>query len=396
MATVHIIGAGISGLAAATKLAEAHVPVRVYEASAHAGGRCRASRAAGAGMRDHGLHLTATSDREWRRYLARIGAADGLQKVMAPRLPTAPLIDYLPLLSWVFRPRGQAEHAIAADSQLRDAWFAPVARLFFASPPAQLPARAIRRQWKRLASRRLWQARDSLQENIIQPALDYLEERGASLYFSHKLTRLERQDGQPAALVFGRKKLALAPGDIIIFATAQRAAAGLLGLPEAAQHSAITLHFAVAHDEAAERIIYPIDAPMDVVRFREGVISASLRIADYAWAGDEAMLAARIWKAIGTRVPALRDIPLPDYTSHREKQAGHALRDEAPLAAEYQGLILAGDWLDPLTPPTLEAAAASGHRAAALAQARLPKKLKREQAHPFKPVAKPMRIKKRR
>ncbi|HMH74927.1 MAG TPA: FAD-dependent oxidoreductase, partial [Bradyrhizobium sp.] len=39
--TVHIIGAGISGLSAAVRLANANFKVHVHEATQQAGGRCR-------------------------------------------------------------------------------------------------------------------------------------------------------------------------------------------------------------------------------------------------------------------------------------------------------------------------------------------------------------------
>ncbi|MEO1135142.1 MAG: NAD(P)-binding protein, partial [Pseudomonadota bacterium] len=41
MSRVHIIGAGLSGLAAATRLVERGALVTVYEGAGQAGGRCR-------------------------------------------------------------------------------------------------------------------------------------------------------------------------------------------------------------------------------------------------------------------------------------------------------------------------------------------------------------------
>ncbi len=41
MARVHVIGAGISGLACAVRLANQGKQVCLYEAAAQAGGRCR-------------------------------------------------------------------------------------------------------------------------------------------------------------------------------------------------------------------------------------------------------------------------------------------------------------------------------------------------------------------
>src|SRR6516165_9026144 len=71
----HVVGAGLAGLAAATALADAGRPVRLYEASGHAGGRCRSYFDAELGCRiDNGNHLLLAGNRAARDYLDRIGA----------------------------------------------------------------------------------------------------------------------------------------------------------------------------------------------------------------------------------------------------------------------------------------------------------------------------------
>ncbi len=104
MAMIHIIGAGISGLAAATKLAEAHLPVRLYEATSHAGGRARSSKDPTLGTIDHGLHVIEGESPELMEYLTRIGAQDQLTNVNHPlALPRAPIADYVPLFGLFFK-----------------------------------------------------------------------------------------------------------------------------------------------------------------------------------------------------------------------------------------------------------------------------------------------------
>ena len=63
MHDVAIIGAGLSGLAAATRLKERlpHLKVVVIEASEHVGGRCRSSSTLNGHTIDLGAHWVATS-----------------------------------------------------------------------------------------------------------------------------------------------------------------------------------------------------------------------------------------------------------------------------------------------------------------------------------------------
>lgn len=76
---VHIIGAGLAGLAAATCLAECGVAVKVLETHTAAGGRAASFDDAVTGDRvDHGQHLLIGAYQETRRFLERIGTFDRL------------------------------------------------------------------------------------------------------------------------------------------------------------------------------------------------------------------------------------------------------------------------------------------------------------------------------
>ena len=62
--TVHIIGAGISGLSAAVRLANANYRVHVHEATQQAGGRCRSYFDAATNLTiDNGNHLLLAGNR---------------------------------------------------------------------------------------------------------------------------------------------------------------------------------------------------------------------------------------------------------------------------------------------------------------------------------------------
>ncbi|MGZ3370405.1 MAG: FAD-dependent oxidoreductase, partial [Caulobacteraceae bacterium] len=77
--TVHVVGAGLAGLSAATILAERGETVVVHEAAAQAGGRCRSYFDPQLGMTiDNGNHLVLSGNRAVQAYLKRLGATDRL------------------------------------------------------------------------------------------------------------------------------------------------------------------------------------------------------------------------------------------------------------------------------------------------------------------------------
>ena len=98
MPRVHIIGAGLSGLAAAVRLIEHDVPVTVYEGAGQAGGRCRTFYDKHLEREiDNGNHLIMSGNKSALSYLKRIGAEDPL---------TGPPFAMYPFETWL-APRRQ-------------------------------------------------------------------------------------------------------------------------------------------------------------------------------------------------------------------------------------------------------------------------------------------------
>ena len=77
--TVHIVGAGISGLSAAVRLANADWCVHVHEATQQAGGRCRSYFDTATNLTiDNGNHLLLSGNRHALAYARSIGTEAGL------------------------------------------------------------------------------------------------------------------------------------------------------------------------------------------------------------------------------------------------------------------------------------------------------------------------------
>ena len=71
--TVHIIGAGISGLSAAVRLANGGYKVAVHEATQQAGGRCRSYFDAATNLTiDNGNHLLLSGNSHALAYAAKL------------------------------------------------------------------------------------------------------------------------------------------------------------------------------------------------------------------------------------------------------------------------------------------------------------------------------------
>ena len=79
MADIHIIGAGLAGLACAVALAKRGRRAIVHEAAGQAGGRCRSFHDDALGcLIDNGNHLMMSGNRAVMDYLDEIGARDTL------------------------------------------------------------------------------------------------------------------------------------------------------------------------------------------------------------------------------------------------------------------------------------------------------------------------------
>src|ERR1700724_1315672 len=95
---IHIVGAGLAGLAAALRVSEAGGKAIVHEAAGQAGGRCRSYYDSALGMKiDNGNHLLLSGNHATMDYLRRIGAGD---RVLGPAEAGFPFVDLADKERW--------------------------------------------------------------------------------------------------------------------------------------------------------------------------------------------------------------------------------------------------------------------------------------------------------
>ena len=415
--TVHIIGAGISGLAAAVRLANANCIVHVHEATQQAGGRCRSYFDAATNLTiDNGNHLLLSGNRHALAYAKSIGTEAGLvgpERAQFPfvdistgqrwqldlgdgrlplwvfdearRVPDTGLLDYFALAPLIWAGTDKlVGNAIPCDGTLYQRLVQPLLLAALNVDPPEGSAGlagAIVRETLLAGGQacRPLIARDGLSSVLIEPAVKLLQDKGATIRFSHELRKLVMSSDKVGELNFGDDAIALAPDDTVVLAVPPRAAASLLpGLKTPGKFRAIVnAHFRFDPPKDAPAILGVVGGLVEWLFAFPQRLSVTISNGDRLVDMPREELAQAIWNdvckaaGIGGDVPP----PLPPWQVVRERRATfeatpeqNALRPGASTA--LKNLFLAGDWTDTGLPATIEGSVRSGDRAADLVLAR--------------------------
>jgi squalene-associated FAD-dependent desaturase len=408
--TVHIIGAGISGLSAAVRLANAGLHVHVHEATQQAGGRCRSYFDAATNLTiDNGNHLLLSGNRHALGYARAIGTEAGLVGPARAKFPFVDLADgrrwqldlgdsRLPL--WLFdSSRRVPDTAVGDYLKLAPLTWAGTDRLvgdaipchgtlyqrlvqplllaaLNVDPPegsAGLAGAIVRETL--LAGGQACRpliARDGLSAVLVEPAVRLLQDKGASLRFGHELRALATSADHVGALNFGTgDEIVIGPDDAVIIAVPPRAAAALLpGLKTPTQFRAIVnAHFRCDPPPGAAPILGVIGGTVEWLFKFPQRLSVTISNADRLVDMPREELARTIWRDVCAAAGVSGD--LPPWQIVRERRATFAATPEqnglrpGPVTA-YKNLFLAGDWTDTGLPATIEGSVRSGDRAASL------------------------------
>lgn len=406
----HVVGAGLAGLAAATRLAEAGCAVSLYEAAPQAGGRCRSYFDPVLGRTiDNGNHLILSGNRATLAFLRRIGAQD---RVSGPssaefffvdhasgerwklrigdgaipwwilshgrRVPGTKALDYLALPRLLRAPPDATiGEALSCSGALYERLLGPVLLAIMNNDPpvstAALASAAIRETLARGGRYcRPLIAHDGLGAAFVDPALAYLKARGAAVSLGKSLRRLRFSDGRVSALDFGGTGEEIGANDAVVLAVPAQAAGRLApNLAPPSEFRAIAnLHFLVEGDVPLPPITGVIHATTQWIFAFPGRISVTISNADALMDIPRKRLAEMVWE----EVAAIARLPerLPRWQIVSERRATFATVPEqehlrARAETGWRNLFLAGDWTATGLPPTIEGAIRSGEKAASLA-----------------------------
>ncbi len=410
---VHIVGAGLAGLAAAVSLAGRGAAVFLHEATDHAGGRCRSYFEPALGqLIDNGNHLLLSGNGAALGYLERIGAGAALAG------PPGAAFDFADLPSgrrwrveindgrlpwWILSARRRAPGTRALD-------YLAARRLFTAPGGASIAERMECRGpvYERLlrpvllaalntepeaasatlaaavlretllsggAACRPLVAAAGLSKAFIDPALAWLKRRGVGIRLGHRLRRIRFEDSRAAGLDFGEEVVEIGPGDSVVLAVPAPAAKGLLpdiAVPESFR-AILNAHYRIAAPAGWPAILGVIGGEVQWLFAFDDRLSVTISAADRLIDRDREALARELWAEVAKLTglgPAL-----PPWQIVKERRATFAAlpAEDAKRPSSqtrWTNLFLAGDWTATGLPATIEGAIRSGNRAAAALEAK--------------------------
>ena len=408
MSRVHVIGAGLAGLAAAAALTRQGRHVILYESAAHAGGRCRSYFDAELGVRlDNGNHLLLSGNGSAMTYIGMISALGTFEP---PGEAAIPFVDLSSGEHWVLRPnRGVVPWWVCCagrrvpGSRARD--YLAALRLRGAAEGDTIAgrldpnARLFRRLWEPVAVAALntgaeagsallfWRIlaetlgkgtaacrplipREGLSESLVDPALSMLRGAGAEIRFSVRLREIGFSGSRVTRLDFDGSSAELAAGDEAVLAVPAAIAARLvpdLVVPD--DHAPIVnAHYKVAPPSEMPLFAGLIGGTAEWVFRKHDVISVTVSAADRLVDNAAEELTGILWRDVATAFGLPTD-PVPPARIVKERRATFRatpaqLRRRPATATRWNNLRLAGDYVDTGLPATIEGAIRSGFMAA--------------------------------
>ena len=407
---VHVIGAGLAGLAAAAALADKGWQVVLYESAEHAGGRCRSYLDAELGVRvDNGNHLLLSGNQSALAYLRLI---DGRGTFEEPREAAFPFVDLATGARWTLRPNGGtlpwwvlAPWRRVPGTALRD--YLAARRLRDAGAEATVAdcldqnAVLYRRLWQPVAvaalntaaedgsARLFWQVlsetlgrgaaacqpllpREGLSESLVDPALAMLRAKGAEIRYGARLRALHFMHRRVFELDFDSGLVDIG-ADSVVLAVPGAVAARLV--PELAapdDHAPIVnAHYRVAAPAGAPAFIGVVGGTAEWVFAKRDVVSVTVSAADHLVDRPAGELSDLLWRDVAAALgfPA-QPAPPPSRIVKERRATFRAtpaqLKKRPATQTRWNNLLLAGDYVDTGLPATIEGAIRSGLAAADL------------------------------
>ncbi len=413
MSTVHVVGAGMAGLAAAVRLAKAGRRVALHEAAARAGGRCRSFVDAKLGcLIDNGNHILLSANEAALSYLDEIDARD---RFVGPSRAAFPFVDLKSGERWTLEPSAGAIPWWILDRRKRipgtrlGAYLAGL-RLAFAGPEDTV-AQCLRSDdplWERFwvpltvaalntapheaSARMLWLvvkesfakgekacrpliAREGLGPGLVEPALDRLREAGVEVGFNNRLRAVELGPERAEQLHFSSGTVPLDPDDTVVLALPPAVTGDLMPDLPVPEDSRPIVN---AHIRLPRPPSLPADLPFvglvgghaDWIFLRGDIASLTVSAAEGLAEEPNEMVAEKMWHDTA-RAFGLDPAERPLVRVIKEKRATFAqtpaaLKRRAAPRTSWSNLLLAGDWTDTGYPATIEGAVRSGRAAASI------------------------------
>jgi len=385
------------------------VPVTVYEAAGHAGGRCRSFHDATLNRTiDNGNHLVLSGNRAVFDYMTAIGAVDRV----TVGAPVIPFLDLATGLRWAVRPDAgripwswlsaarrvpgtsfadywrsrklmnarddqAVGQVIPTEGPLWSRFWAPVIVAVMNTPPAEAAAGPMGRVVRETLAVGAAACRpvlfdDGLDAALVAPAVAFIEAGGGEVRTNARVRGLRFDGDRVDGLTVGADMLDLEPADAVISALSPSGSAQLLPTIEAPVHFSpiVNGHFRLATvDNAVPPVVGLVGGTADWLFRRGDVVSVTVSAADDLADAPAEAVAHALWADVAAVYGLDPAAPAPSRIIKEKRatfrQTPADMRRRPGSRTRWRNLALAGDWTDTGLPATIEGAVRSGDRAAA-------------------------------
>lgn len=360
--TVHIIGAGISGLSAAFKLTQAEIPVVLYDAAARAGGRCHSffDKRLNAKI-DNGTHLMLGANTALLSMLSECPTdtplkntdgeilflkKDGSVMKIDTAYPATALFKLPTLYSLLCEsvmntPAGQADTFLFLKTALK-CFGKKNGRIYLADP--------------------------SLYDSVVTPVERFLKTNGVPFYFGKRLRRIKERK-----LIFSdNREIDLKQGDKVILAVdPQNISRLIVGAPEIPHQTIVNIHYKTnASLPYGKSFAGLIGLTGHWVFVKNGLLSVTISAANsLSEKFSPDFISSLVWNELSALLNLSPETPI--YRVITEKRATvlqtrqiNRLRLNADIGSDT--VFLAGDATATGLPCTIEGGVRSGIKAAEL------------------------------
>jgi squalene-associated FAD-dependent desaturase len=420
MSLVHIVGAGMAGLACAIRCVRNGHEVALYEATPRAGGRARSYEDEGIGcLIDNGSHMLMGANQATQNYLENIGSrhlvteiapaafpfmepATGKQWTVRPgsawfplwllhpgrRVPGSSFGDIVKMLRLVRADREQTvADYVGHDTPLMETFWQPICRAVLNTDATEASARLLGKVismsfFKGEAACRPIIFGQGLSAALVNPAIRLIEEKGGTVRFQARVRGLRWEGDTVIAIRFQEGLLRVGTNDAVVLAVPPDACVELWpdAKPPMQANPIINVHF---------RLEEPISLPggypflgligtdAQWLFMRDNILSVTISAAESFVDRSNLEIANHLWDEI-TKILNRNMGRLPPWRVIKERRATIAqtpaiARQRTRAVTKLDNLFIAGDWTNTGLPATIDGAITSGNRAARLAITRLTK-----------------------
>ena len=405
---VHIVGAGVAGLAAALQLSLAGEKVALYEAAPFAGGRCRSFFDRELEHRiDNGNHLVLSGNTAIQDYLFLSNAMETMGGPGVPlfpffdvksgerwtvrmskgqipwwlldkkrRIPGTSIKDYLSsLLRLAMAPGDRVAHCLDSTNPLYRKFWEPLVIGALNTEPelasSELLANIVGQSFAAGGQACIPMIpKVGLSETFVQPCLNVLRQHGVEISYNHRLRGFALDGLLIRELDFNNGTIELAKHDWVVFALPAWVAQTLL--PEVTMpndfRSIISAHFRVDGINDGVGFTGMVGGLAEWVFVRDGIVSVTLSCAERYGNYPTRDMAWYMWQDVA-KLYGFDPETLPQHRIFKEKYATFAATPEQNRRRPtsyigWKNLALAGEWTATGLPSTIEGAIRSGFKAA--------------------------------